>query len=195
LNRLPNYRGKVTLELAPKGDRFEVEVYPISTSKARVLQVAGLKHEFAVAFAEARDLFVADGKSRTKVPISGAWKAYTALQECVSDTLPQWGVDPKAFARLKRPPTEIEGKFWISGADYPADAWVNWQGYLVVRLNVDATGDVTECAVVVSSGWKSVDGLTCKNAVGLAKYHPAVGSDGKPISAVRTANLVFRLEG
>ena len=196
LKSLQNYRGKITVEVAPAGDKFEVEAFPISTSTARVLQFTDFPHEFASAFAQSRDLFITDGKSRTKVPISGAHKAFAALQDCVNETLPKWGVDPKAIASLKRPPTTIEGKFWVSGSDYPADALrANWQGNLVVRMTVDATGDVTDCAVVVSSGWKSVDKLTCGKAIAWAKFHPAIGADGKPVAAVRTSNVVFRLEG
>ena len=196
LKQLPNYRGKVTVELAPGGTNFEADARPISTSKARVLQFDRFTHEFAQEFGQSTDLFIADGKSRTRVPISGAYKAFATLQNCVAELLPEWGVDPRAYAALKKPPTAIEGKFWISGADYPADALrANWQGHVVLRLNVDATGDVTDCAVVVSSGWKSVDKLTCGKAVGWAKFHPAIGADGKPTAAVRTSNVVFRTEG
>lgn len=196
LKRLPDYRGKVTVEFAPGGDKFEAETYPISTSKARVLQFARFTHEFASAFAQSWDLFITDGRNRTKVPTSGAHKAFAALQNCITQTLPKWGVDSKAFAALKKPPTELQDKFWISGADYPADALrADWQGYVVVRLNVDATGDVTDCAVVVSSGWKSVDKLTCGKAVAWAKFHPAIGRDGQPAAAVRISKVVFRTEG
>ncbi len=196
LKRLPDYRGKVTVELAPGGGKFEAEVYPITTKTARVLQFSDFPHEFASAFAQSWDLFITDGKSRTKVPTSGAHKAFGVLQDCVNETLPKWGIDSRAYASLKKPPTTIEDKFWISGADYPADAHrADWQGNVVIRLNVDATGDVTDCAVVVSSGWKSVDKLTCGKAIAWAKFHPAIGADGEPVAAVRTSNVAFRLEG
>ena len=195
LKQLPNYRGKVTVELAPGGTKFEADTLPISTSKARVLQFDRFTHEFAQEFGQSTDLFIADGKSRTRVPISGAYKAFATLQNCVAETLPEWGVDPRAYAALKKPPTAIEGKFWISGNDYPPDAQrANWSGYVNVRLNVDAAGDVTNCTVVVSSGWKSVDKVTCARAIALAKYNPAIAADGKPTATVRISNVRFRLE-
>ena len=196
LKRLPDYRGKVTVEVEPGGTRFEVEVAPISTKTSRVLQFAGFEHEFASAFAQSRDLFISDSKSRTKIPTSGSHKAFDALQDCVNETLPEWGVDPRAYASLKKPPTKIGGRFWISGSDYPLDALrADWQGSVIVRMNVDATGDVTDCVVVVSSGWTSVDKLTCGKAIAWAKFHPAIGRDGKPVAAVRISNVIFRTEG
>jgi TonB family protein len=196
LKKLPNYRGNVTVELDPGGGKFGVQAMPITTKTARVLQFNDFPHEFALAFAQSRYLFITDGSSRTVVPTSGAHNAFEALQNCVNETLPKWGVDPKALASLKQPPTTIDGKFWISGNDYPLDAQrADWMGYVVVRLNVDATGDVTQCAVVVSSGWKSVDKVTCGNAVARARFHPAIGPDGKPTAAVRTSNVVFRMAG
>ncbi|GAA4748657.1 hypothetical protein GCM10023264_13490 [Sphingomonas daechungensis] len=61
-----------------------------------------------------------------------------ALRKCVDEMLPGWGIDPKTFAALQKPPTEIRGKYWISGEDYPADAQrADWSGYLVVRLDVE----------------------------------------------------------
>lgn len=36
---------------------------------------------------------------------------------------------------------------------------------MIVRLDVDATGKVANCAVVVSSGQKSADDVSCRRAV------------------------------
>ena len=193
---LPNFKGKTTVELGPSGQTFDADVYPVVRGEARVLHFAQLRHKFPAAFAGSNEIRLIKGNQRVPIPIKGASAAFRELQKCVDETLPEWGIDPVAFAALRQPPTEIEGKSWISGDDYPTDAHrADWQGYVVVRLNVDATGDVTNCAVIVSSGLKSVDKVTCGQAMAWAKFHPAIGPDGQPTPAVRTSNVVFRLEG
>jgi TonB family protein len=117
-----------------------------------------------------------------------------ALQQCIDTKLAEWGVDPKAFAALSPPPTDIEGYSWLSYKDYPTDALdANRSGNVVARLNVDVTGKVTGCAVVVSSGWGSLDKVTCKKALEKGRFNPAIGADGHPTAAVRVENAIFKV--
>ena len=63
---------------------------------------------------------------------------------------------------------------WLSSDDYPASAQRdNAQGVTGFRLEVDANGRVTNCAVTSSSGNADLDAQTCKLLPRRARFTPA----------------------
>lgn len=69
------------------------------------------------------------------------------------------------------------------------------EGDTIARLDVDATGRVTGCAVLVSSGSAALDNATCKISLERGRLRPAIGADGKPIAAFRIMPVRWRLQG
>lgn len=191
---LPTPDDKVTVQLGPNDETFDAVGYVQSPKDPSVVRILQLRHKFPHAFAASREVRVTANGKQIAVPIPGAAKAMAALQECIDQKLPEWGVDPKAYNALPLPPTDLEGESFLSPDDYPTELLdANWSGDVIVRLNVDATGKVTNCAVVVSSGQQSADRVTCLRAVQKAKLNPAVGADGKPTPALRIRDVVFRI--
>jgi TonB family protein len=191
---LPQPTDKVTVELLSNGGTFQADGYVASSRDPVVVKILHLRHKFPAAFAQSNEVRVIARGKQILVPIPGAAKALKALRECIDMKLPEWGVDPKAYDALQVPPTDIENYEFMSSKDYPQDLLdANWMGDVIIRLDVDATGKVTNCAVVVTSGHKSVDDISCFRAMQRGRFNPAVGADGKPTAAVRVRDVVFRI--
>ena len=192
---LPSGSSALTLTLLPGGRTFEPRIESgLSNAGRRVLKLTRLRDEFPAAFAASSEIRLAGGGKPVTLPITAADKAMVAVRQCVDSKLPEWGVDAKAFDALRKPPTDIEGASWISYTDYPADAADNNQmGTVIARMSMDATGRVTACNVVVSSGTRSLDDATCRAALKRGQFHPAIGADGAPTAAQRIVSTIFRL--
>jgi TonB family protein len=85
----------------------------------------------------------------------------------------------------------------FSADDYPAAAARNGEeGIVQAELDVSATGRVTACAVVRSSGSASLDSGTCQILQRRARFIPARDVNGNAVSdQVTTPPVVWRLEG
>lgn len=185
----------VTVALAPTGESFQAEVDAVSeSSRQRVVKLRKLRHKFPPAFAKASEIRLVTAQGPIPIPIHGAAKAMDALQGCIDQKLTDWGLDAKAFAGLRKPPTDIEGYQWVTYQDYPSSALdQNAMGAVIARLNVDATGKVSDCAVVVKSGSAALDKVTCDRALMKGRFDPAIGPDGQPTAASRVVRVEFKI--
>lgn len=78
---------------------------------------------------------------------------------------------------------------WKSGRitprDYPRSASrERVGGSVVARLTVEATGRVSDCAVVQSSGHPDLDATTCRLIEKRFRYRPATNARGEPVRSV-----------
>lgn len=191
---LPSNVSGVTVVVEPSGATFQSPADDMVVSNSRVLRLNDLGYRFPSAFRDASALrLVAHSKSIT-IPTVGADQAMAALDNCIAAKLVEWGVDANAWSALRQPPTNLENYAWITPDDYPVNALrQNSTGQVVARLQVDATGKVTDCAIVVSSGRKSLDNITCERAMEKGRFNPAIAADGRPTAASRIVNINFTL--
>lgn len=79
---------------------------------------------------------------------------------------------------------------WIQSSDYPATALGNGEGGTTVfTLSVDATGGVTDCHVVASSGSAALDQATCDLIRARAVFFPAADRAHKPVAGLYTNKM------
>lgn len=196
-DRLRGGGDKVDLTLAPAGQTLKVwNLARQGKAGATILQLSDFRETFPTAFSKASEVRLAGLAAPISIPIKGANQAIAALNKCLDDKMNEWGIDAKAYRALRTPPlTPVPGHIdWIGDEDYPSEAQSEGEaGDAVVRLSVDAKGKVTDCAVVASSGSKTIDQVTCRNALRKARYIPAVGANGRPTAAIRTVRAKFRL--
>jgi protein TonB len=73
---------------------------------------------------------------------------------------------------------------WVTTADYPAEALRNGeQGAVQFRLKISPEGLVTDCTILVSSGFPVLDATACDKIRSRARFSPALDSKGKPTEA------------
>jgi len=72
---------------------------------------------------------------------------------------------------------------WVSAGDYPPDSRRNREeGQVSFRLTVGGDGRPSACAIVKSSGFESLDSVTCRLLLQRARFHPPVDAIG-PVSS------------
>jgi TonB family protein len=71
---------------------------------------------------------------------------------------------------------------YLSDNDYPAEAIrLGQQGTVGFRLFIDADGLVSDCRIISSSGYASLDEATCRIMRARARFTPAHDASGHPI--------------
>jgi TonB family protein len=98
---------------------------------------------------------------------------------------------------LEIPPARDGGiRTLIRAEDYPEEAIDrNEQGTVQTKLAVGANGRVTDCIIVKSSGFDSLDRRTCEIMTERARFLPATDENGQPIASEFTpARVTWRLE-
>ena len=193
--RLRGGGARVLLTLLPGGKPISTwTIIRAGQAGATVIQLGDLDETFPAAFAKASEVRVTGFAQPVTVPIKGAGQAMAALRKCLDEKMAGWGMDPKAHNALRAPPMDPGNHDYLDDFDYPReDQATGKEGDVVARLSVDAKGKVTDCAVVVTSGSKPMDEVTCKKALQKGRFIPAVGANGKPTAAMRTIRAKFRL--
>lgn len=108
-----------------------------------------------------------------------------AMRACTDDLLRHWGFDPAVQTSLSRPatPTGNPGT-WLFSRDFPAGALNRGENGLVrFRLDVEATGDVSNCRILSRTNPDSFADLSCKLIKERARFTPALDSIGKPVKS------------
>lgn len=83
---------------------------------------------------------------------------------------------------------------WITNDDYPANALrAEQQGTVKFRLDVDATGRVTECTITESSGSDSLDSTACSLLKRRARFTPARDAKGNGVPSSFSSRFRWEL--
>jgi periplasmic protein TonB len=83
---------------------------------------------------------------------------------------------------------------WVTSDDYPARALrEGTQGATGFRLEIGPDGKVTSCTVTSSSGSSDLDSEACRLLPRRARFKPAVGTDGQPMSDTYSNRIVWRI--
>jgi TonB family protein len=196
---LPGITGKtLTVTLMPSGRSFSsTAVQNLSeATSVRAMAAYEFPEEFPARFAGSTEVRIEGLEAPVSIPVIGSAKAMAALrQQCIDEKLAEWGIDPKVYEALRVPPTDPPGSLWFTADDYPSAAKAaGEEGEAIARMDVDATGRVTACAIVVSSGSTSIDKATCDVSLQRGRFHPAIGADGSPMAAPRILPVTWHLE-
>jgi protein TonB len=103
-------------------------------------------------------------------------------------------VAPPAPPRIAKPLQPRNPGGWVTNDDYPAAAIRAEQaGTTSFRLDVDASGKVSNCTVTGSSGSPLLDSTACALLKRRARFGPAEDSSGNKIPAVYTNRFRWEL--
>jgi TonB family protein len=169
------------VSLTPEG-RFEVTSTIGEAGGDRFIILKGIDLRFLDQFANATAFEASqDGQARGRWAFSGARDAVAALQECINGALSDWGVDATRLASLRQRPELTQG--WTTAADYPNRAMrAGISGTAIARISVDASGRVSDCVIVATSGNADLDQASCASATWRGRYRPAIGSNGEVVA-------------
>lgn len=93
-------------------------------------------------------------------------------------------------------PVPIDPASWVTDNDYPAEALRRDEfGTVRFALLVDATGKVTRCNVLATSGFAVLDQTACAAMLQRARFKPARDAAGQPIVASYQASFSWVIPG
>jgi hypothetical protein len=118
------------------------------------------------------------------------------LDKCNADLRDYWNVGAAAdrLTRKARPLRPLTDYF--SSADYPDQAvFADEGGTSLVMMMVDETGALKDCLVEATSGFATLDAMTCVVLHQRAKFEPALDLAGKPTRSVLTQRVIWRAGG
>ncbi|MEJ7927265.1 energy transducer TonB [Sphingobium sp. AN641] len=100
---------------------------------------------------------------------------------------------PPKVAAQRATPRGRPGE-WVTDADYPSRAQREERsGTTGFRVEIGTDGRVTNCTVTSSSGHADLDAETCRLLPRRARFKPAVGTDGQPMTDSFSSRIVWRL--
>lgn len=83
---------------------------------------------------------------------------------------------------------------WITQDDYPGSALrAEEEGTTSIRVEIDASGRVTSCAVTGSSGSATLDDATCRLYTRRARFNPAKDAAGNPIATTYSDRVKWQM--
>jgi TonB family protein len=167
--------GGTTVDL--RAMRSEGSELPLPTGQADIAFIGELERATAIMLLRGRETL-------GQIPLPGARSAVAALRQCTEARLREWGVDPAALAALRAPPRPVEGVSFVNDNDYPLTALSRGAaGRSIIRIAVDAGGRATDCTAVATSGHEDLDRAACRAILARARFHPAIGADGRATAA------------
>jgi TonB family protein len=127
--------------------------------------------------------------------VSGLTGAAAALADCLANLREVWNVGEPFAGQLKQParPTRSLARLF-SPSRYPTQA-INAgnSGKVGISMLVDEAGSVRDCMVEETSGFATLDTMSCFVIVSQAKFTPAIGPDGKPAKSAYFQRIDWRI--
>lgn len=144
----------------------------------------GDDREPAMPLPEVKSLSLATARLSVTLPVSGADKVATVLDECTRDLLKSWGFALAEQDRLATWPKHRNAQTMLTYVDYPPESMLRGeQGEVRVRGVVGANGKLKDCKVRYSSGYPRLDAVTCDLLRKRGKFEPARDKAGQPMDA------------
>lgn len=83
---------------------------------------------------------------------------------------------------------------WLSTPDYPTDALAEGRsGTTSFQLEVDKTGHVSNCTIIISSGHKDLDDAACEMVGRRALFEPATDKKGNKVAGIYQNSVNWRI--
>jgi hypothetical protein len=115
------------------------------------------------------------------------------LEECEARLMDKWGWGADYFQRVATPPTMRDPQRWFFTAIiYPAVPNLSRvSSFLQLRLRVDTSGKVAECAVQSSPGSSQFGEKNCSGLRRHARFDPARDAQGQPVESYFQMSITF----
>jgi hypothetical protein len=179
------------------GGELDAEIAVTQANGRRDITASSDDPAFMAKFAGASAVEVTQEQlGKTRVPLRSASAAVDAIRSCEDSRMRDWGMDPVAWRALKSRPSPLAGwEEWINSDDYPIDALLSGsEGYMILRLQIGADGSVQDCQRLIRGRLVEPRLRICSKLKRLARFSPAVASNGATVPSLYALVIKFRLE-
>ena len=130
-----------------------------------------------------------------RLQVPGLIGVMAAFDDCLANLRKIWNVgEPhsKAVAQPARSKKPLSNLF--PAAMYPRQALrENDSGKVGIALLVDETGKIRDCMVEETSGFATLDTMSCSVITRSAQFEPATGAEGKPVKSAFFQRISWRI--
>ncbi|HZU50813.1 MAG TPA: energy transducer TonB [Sphingomicrobium sp.] len=167
-------------------------VRPPATSLSDKLELQSQRQEFAASTAE---LEIDERAGEHVIIETGSLgQAIKAFDQCMQDSLQDWGVDTQTEAKITRRPWLSNVGKLISADDYPKEMLdQNQQSDVKARVLVDAAGRVTKCTSLSHFKLPQFNQVVCEKITRNAKFEPAELADGTKVASYDVIDIKFKI--
>ncbi|MBW6528469.1 energy transducer TonB, partial [Sphingomonas sp. RHCKR7] len=190
-------RGMLQVAVEGRGDETSYEAFNGTGDRLRTLRGWTDPALFADLPERAVLTLTPSSEPALAVALVGTARALKALARCNDDIARGWGIAPgeRDAVATEATPRGDPSRF-IGPDDYARQAVARGELGTSAQLWTVATdGRVSECRVVVASGSDALDEAGCDAARSRARFTPAVGRDGRPMTSHITRIIKWELPG
>ena len=130
-----------------------------------------------------------------RLAVPGLSGVMAAFDDCLANLRKVWNVGPayssaiKQPARSKRPLGDL-----FRSSSYPSQAIREGEtGRVGIALLIDEAGKVRDCMIEETSGFATLDTMSCYTISTHARFDPAIGADGKPAKSAVFQRINWRI--
>jgi len=148
-----------------------------------------------VANRRAASIAIDAGSFDERLAVPGFAGVMAAFDDCLANLREVWNVGETFAARVRQPAKAIRplGDLFKS-TTYPSQAISEGNsGAVGLAMLIDETGKVRDCMVEQTSGYATLDTMSCFVIVNQARFEPAVGADGKPVKSASSQRISWRI--
>ena len=130
-----------------------------------------------------------------RLAVPGLSGAAAALDDCLANLRDVWNVGEPFAGRLSQAarPARPLGELF-SPSRYPTRALDEGNsGTVGISLLIDEAGGVRDCMIEETSGFATLDTMSCFVIVSKARFAPAIGADGKPAKSAFFQRINWRI--
>jgi hypothetical protein len=160
-------------------------------------QWRGEDAEFSIRADQVTGVVLNPGRSRSiSLHTGGLAKPFQALEQCASESLKDWGIDPAVESTIATGAHPVEeGRKLFGPNDYPQSALRAFkEDNLEVWLNIDAQGSITKCRVISDFASPEINNAICGMVQRKERFVPARTKDGTAVPDFYTQSFRFQIE-
>lgn len=148
-----------------------------------------------VANRRAASIAIDAGSFDERLAVPGFAGVMAAFDDCLANLRDVWNVGEPFATRVSQPARAIRPlRDLFKSTTYPSQAVSEGNtGMVGLAMLIDETGKVRDCMVEQTSGFATLDTMSCFVIVNQARFEPAVGADGKPVKSASFQRISWRI--
>ena len=148
----------------------------------------------------------AANRAASSIEIKGSWfnerlalpgltGVMAAFDDCLANLRAVWNVGAAHSSRVARPAQSRRPlRDLFRSSAYPRQAVVEGNtGRVGLAVLIDEAGKVRDCMIEETSGFATLDTMSCYTISTHARFEPAVGADGKPVKSASFHRIQWRI--
>jgi TonB family protein len=179
-------------------DKAPISVNALSYGDAKAKRLAAsinLPMETFAANRRASTIEIKGSRFNERLAVGGLSGVVAAFEDCLANLRRVWNVGAASSGRITRPAQSTRPlRDLFRSSTYPQQAMMERNtGRVGLALLIDEAGKVRNCMIEETSGYATLDTMSCYTITTHARFEPAIGADGKPVKSASFHRINWRI--